>query len=452
MSSEHLLKILSGNHQGAEVVFGDESVIIGNGGDSDIVLSDSMIEPHHAEMTFSSNGVTIKPLDGQVFVDGKLVKTESQVVEAFQFITIGSTHIVFGPAGEPWPNISAMDAPTLEHSSGEISPVESQAGTSPMENFDDAIKTKPSDLKKIKSKRTWIIGISSAFVFAFALSLLIFLSVFHEEKKPVDQPDAAKLITNKIREMGLSDTISLETDGTLYTISGYTDTNAELTTLRTDLPKITPRVKIKLYSEEHMIADMRDLMINIPSNPKIECIKPGIFLISGYVCDKDEWDKIRRRIMNDIPGLIDIQDEVILPQKAINLARPILTRYKLLGKVAVLPQSDGIAIGGLVASDEEENWKLAKIQLERTFGPDITLTNLVKVSDPEVIKRQYFGSEVDSISISENGLNWIGFKNGTKYMVGSTLSNGYIIKEITPDTITLMKNNQTVVLRIGDIP
>ncbi|MDR0715458.1 MAG: FHA domain-containing protein, partial [Puniceicoccales bacterium] len=159
MSSEHLLKILSGNHQGAEVVFGDEKVIIGNGGDSDIVLSDSMIETHHAEITFSSNEVTIKPLDGQVFVDGKLVKTESQVVEAFQFITIGSTHIVFGPAGEPWPNISAMDAPTLEHSSEEIPPAESQAGASPMENFDDAIKAKPSDLKKIKSKRTWIIGI-----------------------------------------------------------------------------------------------------------------------------------------------------------------------------------------------------------------------------------------------------------------------------------------------------
>jgi type III secretion system YscD/HrpQ family protein len=450
MSSEHLLKILSGNHQGAEVVFEDEKVVIGSGGDSDIVLSDSMIESHHMEITFSEFGAVVRPMDGQVFVDGKLIKEESQEVKAFQFITIGSTHIVFGPSGEPWPNISAMDAPMLERSD-EIASAMDQSTISPVENLDDSIKTKPSDLKKIKSKRTWIIGISSAFIFAFALSLLIFLSVFSEDKVPEEQPDFGKMISNKIREMGLDDTISLETDGSTFTVSGYADTNAELAILRTDLPKITPKIKIKLYSEEHMIADMHDLMANIPSNPKIECIKPGIFLISGYIYDKDEWDKIRRRIMVDIPGIIDIQDEVILPQKAINLARPILTRYKLTGKVVVLPQNDSIVIGGLVASDEEENWKLAKIQLERTFGPDVPLTNLVKVSDPEVIRRQYFGSEVDSVSISENGLNWIGFKNGTKYMVGSTLANGYIIKEITPDTITLTKNDQTVILKIGEI-
>jgi type III secretion system YscD/HrpQ family protein len=450
MSSEHLLKILSGNHQGAEVVFGDEKVVIGSGGDSDIVLSDSTIEPHHVEITFSESSAVIKPIEGQVFVDGKIVKEESQEVKAFQFITIGSTHIVFGPSGEPWPSISAMDAPTLERSD-EIASAMDQSNISPVENLDDTIKTKPSDLKKIKSKRTWIIGISSAFIFAFALSLLIFLSVFSDDKTPEEQPDFGKMISNKIREMGLDDTISMEMDGSVFTVSGYADTNAELTILRTDLPKITPKIKIKIYSEEHMIADMHDLMANIPSNPKIECIKPGIFLISGYVYDKDEWDKIRRRIMVDIPGVIDIQDEVILPQKATNLARPILTRYKLLGKIVVLPQSDSIVIGGLVASDEEENWKLAKIQFERTFGPDVPITNLVKISDPEVIKRQYFGSEVDSVSISENGLNWIGFKNGTKYMVGSTLANGYIIKEITPDTITLSKNDQTVILKIGDI-
>jgi type III secretion system YscD/HrpQ family protein len=450
MNSEHLLKILSGNHQGAEVVFGDEKVVVGSGGDSDIVLSDSMIEPHHVEIVFSESGATAKPLDGQVFVDGKLVREESQAVKAFQFITIGSTHIVFGPSGEPWPNISAVDAPTLEHSD-EISSAIGQAGSPPLEGFDDAIKTKPSDLKKIKSRRTWIIGISSAFVFAFALSLLIFLSVFSEDKPQEEQPDIGKLIFNKIREMGLEDTVSMENDGNIFIVSGYTDTNTELMILRTDLPKITPKAKIKLYSEERMISDMHDLMINIPSNPKVECIKPGIFLISGYIYDKDEWDKIRRRMMVDIPGVIDIQDEVILPQKAINLARPILTRYKLLGKVVILPQSDGLVVGGVVASDEEENWKLAKIQLERTFGPNVPLVNLVRVSDPEVIKRQYFGSEVDSVSISENGLNWIGFKNGAKYMVGSTLSNGYIIKEITPDTITLTKNDQTVILKMGEI-
>jgi hypothetical protein len=92
-----------------------------------------------------------------------------------------------------------MDAPTLERSD-EIASAVDQSNVFLIENLDDTIKTKPSDLKKIKSRRTWIIGISSAFIFTFALSLLLFLLVFSEDKGPNEQPDFRKMISNKIRE------------------------------------------------------------------------------------------------------------------------------------------------------------------------------------------------------------------------------------------------------------
>ncbi len=451
MSSEHLLKILSGNHQGAEVVLGNETVVIGSGDDCDIILNDSMIELHHAEITFSKEAATIRPMDGQIYVDGKLLKEENKQVADFQFITLGSTHIIFGPANEPWPNITVNDAPLLEQSQDtSSSEKQEQQNVENIDTAEDAIVQK-SSIKSGHTKRTWLIGISTTFVFAFALSLLIFLSVFSDNEQIREEPNIQQLINNEIRSIGLSDTINVDYNGQIYTVSGYTDTNSELSALRSSLPKISKTIKIKLYSEERIVSEMQDLMSNIPSNLRIECIKPGIFTISGYVYDKEKWEKIRQRILGDIPGIIDVQDEIMLPNKITNLARPILMRYKLVGKVMVLPQEDSVVIGGLVASDEEENWKLAKIQLERTYGPDVPLQIFVKVSDPEVIKRQYFGSEVDSISISENGLNWIGFKNGSRYMVGSTLANGYTIQKITPETITLVKNNQEVILKIGDM-
>lgn len=451
MSSEHLLKVLSGNHQGAEVILNNEKAVIGSGDDSDIILSDSMVESHHAEITFSETKVTIKALDGQVFVDGKLVKDEEQEVSDFQFITIGSTHLIFGPANEPWPSISATDAPTLERSEEVIEKTNILEEKGKIDDENEDVIIKKTTIKSTRTKRTWIIGMSSVFVFAFALSLLIFLSIFSDENQIQENPDVHKLILNEIRGIGLTDTINVESDGINFIVTGYTDTNSELSILRSNLPKISQSIKLKLYSEERIVSEIHDLMASIQSNPKVECIKPGIFVISGYVYDKENWEKIRKRIVDDIPGIIDIQDEIIFPQKAFTLTRPILARYKLIGKVGILPQEDSIVIGGLVASDEEENWKLAKVQLERILGPDIPVQNFVRVSDPEVIKHQYFGSEVDSISISENGLNWIGFKNGTRYMVGSTLANGYTIKEITPETISLVKNNQEVILKIGDI-
>lgn len=465
MSSEHLLKVLSGNHQGAEVVLGNESAVIGSAEDSDIVLTDSMIKEHHVKITFSDKDAVVEPMDGQVFVDGKLVKEESQKVSDFQFITIGSTHIIFGPSDEPWPNISASDAPSLDatdkgnnsntdNDTNKQAPTNTPAAKS-AENEEEEVAedtiVQKSSIKSGRTKRTWIIGISTAFIFAFALSLLIFLSIFSDDNQLPEIPDVERSIINEIRSIGLNDTINVDYDGQIYTVSGYTDTNNELTALRTALPKISSAIKLKIYSEERIISEIQDLIAAIPSNPKISCVKPGIFVISGYVYNRETWERVRQRILDDIPGIVDIQDEIVLPPKAVNLAKPIIARYKLTGKIMVVPQEDGIVIGGLVASDEEENWKLAKVQLERTYGPDIQLQMFVKVSDPEVIKRQYFGSEVDSISISDNGLNWIGFKDGTRYMVGSTLANGYTIKSITPETITLTKNAQEVILKIGDI-
>jgi hypothetical protein len=63
--------------------------------------------------------------------------------------------------------------------------------------------------------------------------------------------------------------------GSIATVSGYTDTNVELMILRTSLPKIMSKRIIRLYSEEHMMAHMRDLMANILSNPKIEGVPPS---------------------------------------------------------------------------------------------------------------------------------------------------------------------------------
>ncbi|MDR3144193.1 MAG: type III secretion system inner membrane ring subunit SctD [Puniceicoccales bacterium] len=443
-TSEFLLKVLSGNHHGAEIIFGYETAVIGSENTSDVILSDSLIEPRHVEITFSKEEIRLKPLDGKVFVDGKLVSEESVKVEELQFITIGSTHMIIGPANATWPAISAADAPQI----GNAGNVEAAAEGAVVVDRIPADVTKKTKLRK---RKTLIYGGIALIVFAFASALLFFVSMFQEPKKIVEKPDTFTLLQNVVREMGLGGNITITRTQSGFVASGYTVSNDELALLRSKLSGVDPSIRRKIYSEEKILTEISTLLLPLESHPKVRQTSNGVFLITGYAHDKDKWAKIRKRIIEDVVGIIDLQDEVILPQKAFNMARPILVKYKLTGKIGIIPQPDGIAIGGLVSTDEEENWKLAKIQLEKTFGSDIVLKNFVKVSDPEVIKHQYFGSEVSSVSISENGMNWIGFKDGTKYMVGATLSNGYSIKEITPETIVLVKDNQTIILKIGEL-
>jgi type III secretion system YscD/HrpQ family protein len=446
-SSEFLLKILSGNHQGAEVVFGYETAVVGSESGSDVVLSDSFIEPKHMEITFSESGIVIKPLGGKVFVDGKLVKEETTTVEQLQFITIGSTHMVIGPTNQAWPTLSAADAPQIEEGTEDLAKEHNRV------EIDDKISVDASKVSRLKQNKKLLYGGGALIVFAFAAALLFFMSMFSEPeaKKIPEKIDTFTLLQNVLRDLGLSDEITITKTPTGFVASGYTLSNDELSTLRNKLAAVDPTIKRKLFSEEKILSEISTLLSNIESHPKVQSISNGVFLLTGYAYDKDKWNKIRKRIIEDVTGIVDLQDEVILPQKAFNLARPVISKYKLTGKVGIAPQIDGIYIGGLVSSDEEENWKLAKIQLEKVFGSDILLKNSVKVSDPEAIKHQYFGSEVNSISISDNGMNWIGFKDGTRYMVGATLSNGYSIKEITSDNIVLTKGNQSIILQIGEL-
>lgn len=442
--SGYLLKILSGNHQGAEVLFHDETAIVGSDLNSDVVLSDSLVEPQHISLKFSKDGIVLQPLNGKVFLDGQLVKDESVIVETFQFITIGSTHLIIGPSNQTWPSITAMDAPQLVEPGAEGNEVRE-------EEIENVIPPESLSMTKKGRKKTFVYtGIGIA-VFTFAVVLLLFMSIFSDTKPVVPKPDTMVLLKGIVRELGLADSVSIAKTQNGFAVTGYTLSNESLSELKAKLAAVDPNIKNKVYSEEKILSEINELLATIESRPKVQVVSNGVFLITGYAFDKDKWSKVRRRILEDIIGINDLQDEVILPQKAYNLVRPILSKYKLTGKIGLVPQEDGIVIGGLVSSDEEENWKLAKIQIEKTFGSDILLKNYVKVSDPDVIKQQYFGSEVNSVSISDNGMNWIGFKDGTKYMVGATLANGYTIKEITPENIVLSKGNQTIVLRIGEL-
>ncbi|MDR1528387.1 MAG: type III secretion system inner membrane ring subunit SctD [Puniceicoccales bacterium] len=442
--SEFLLKILSGNHQGAETVFGYETVVVGSSNSSDVVLSDSFIEPRHMEITFSAEEIRLKPLNSKVFVDGKLVKDETIAIEEFQFITIGSTHIVIGPANQTWPAISAADAPQF----GEEDVVSEEQKEVVV---DDKISTTATTINKIKNKRSWLYGGIALIIFGFAASLLFFISIFSDPAKASENPDIFALLQSAVTEHGLAGDVTISRTPTGFLATGYTLSNEELSNLSIKLRSISPSIKQKIYSEEKILSEINVLLANIESRPKVQSVSNGVFLVTGYAYDKDKWSKARKRIIEDVMGIVDLQDEVILPTKAFNLVKPIIAKYKLTGKIGIVPQADGIAIGGLVSTDEEENWRLAKLQIEKTFGKDILIKNFVKISDPEVIKQQYFGSEVNSVSISDTGLNWIGFKDGTRYMVGATLSNGYSIKDITPENIILTKGNQTIILKIGEL-
>src|SRR3954469_4201696 len=101
-SSEWILKIISGPHQGAEVALRSGRVVVGTQPECDLVLHDVLVAPQHFALTLDHGTATVESIEGRVFCNGKRV-TAATPVPLFGFITAGTTHLVLGPASARWP-------------------------------------------------------------------------------------------------------------------------------------------------------------------------------------------------------------------------------------------------------------------------------------------------------------------------------------------------------------
>jgi hypothetical protein len=96
-----------------------------------------------------------------MFVDGKLVKEEIVPVENFQFISIGSIHIVIWPANQSWSAISAAEAP--QFGKGDIV---------------HTICADATIINSMKGKPSWLERGITFIICGWAASLLFLISLF----------------------------------------------------------------------------------------------------------------------------------------------------------------------------------------------------------------------------------------------------------------------------------
>src|SRR5687768_7650645 len=112
-SADWLLKIISGPHQGAEVALRPGRLVVGSHAECDLVLHDVLVAPQHFALTLENGRVSVEPLEGRVYANGKRLSAASPVPE-FGFVTVGTTHLVLGPGAARWPLLSPADVPELE--------------------------------------------------------------------------------------------------------------------------------------------------------------------------------------------------------------------------------------------------------------------------------------------------------------------------------------------------
>ncbi|MDR2030405.1 MAG: type III secretion system inner membrane ring subunit SctD [Puniceicoccales bacterium] len=443
-----LLRLISGPHAGAEMLLDEQDprVIIGSGDGADVVLVDSLVEAEHAEIGLADGKPFIRSLGGRVFVDGKAIGDGAVDLLPFQFVTIGTSQIVGGPAGEEWPRLCAADAPRLEvvveEVPDEVLPQMKSAGTDVK-----TVKAARQEAERVKKRRLLVrILLTVSMVSVWIVTTI----VLRPEEKKLSLLEVEKILQAQITAMNFAPAVTAFLEEGRLVVDGYVPTNMELRELRSTVMATYPNAQLRVRSGEKIVESIEAVLHTVDARLRVVTLQPGVYSIAGYMYNADRWQQLRDRLVTDVPGVKQIRSDVFTPDRILALTAATLSQHALGSTISVVPEERKVRFSGKLSVLQLENWRRAAEEFVRTFGDSVVLDFDVQMmsAQTETANNSFFPSAIQSITISSGGLSWVATADGKRYFHGSFLPSGWRVDAIAVDGLRLSRDGRQVTMHL----
>ncbi len=487
-TSSYLIKILSGPHQGAEVAVGEGELIIGSSLESDLILSDTLIAPSHLKLHIEKGEIAITPLNDKVYLDGYLIAPEAKLIHTFQYITLGSTHLVIGPNGEAWPtlsppNLSELKNQIKESSAPAITPIEANKPSSddnpqeepsseadpeaapPQEGEDKpaedtekpaAKKTKELEKPKTGSKVPILIPVIGGFLLLIALLIGGFLFLYPSSEPKVNF-NAISLKQFEKGKQGIiailesrnisSEDFQFDYKNRQLECTGMVDTNRQKRDIERAIRTLSPYYKINIRSQESLVITCREVLNLLNATAVVSGQGAGVVKISGYLANTSAWENAKKSLLSDTPGLVSIIDKVVTAKEVADYTFPILNRYQIGQRVKLYAENQGVVARGSLTESSRKDWYEARLEIEKALGSEIAFKDDVEFNSGA--EKIYLDARIESVTITES-LKWMSLQNGKTYFEGSIIPSGYTIERISKEGVVIKKARDRITLKIGE--
>lgn len=316
-SSEWILKIISGPHQGAEVTLRSGRVMVGASSECDVVLHDVLVAPQHFALTLDGGKLTVEPIEGPLFCNGKRIAA-SAPVPAFAFLTAGTTHLVLGPAGVRWPLLSVADVPELEKAPATSGQAKSESVQEEAPAATPGGKKTPKPPTPEQRRRAWwTAGIGGVLLLVWVI--LWFKWAPHSTVAPqISLRDRAEQVLRAFPE---ARGVKLLEQGDRLVAKGFVPSDSAQREVTAAFRDDAPEVTVRIWSTPRMVETMRSLLAARNLNVEIAASPDGEVRIRGVVSSAGDWAHARQTLLSEVPGLETFADEVIIAPAASAPAR-----------------------------------------------------------------------------------------------------------------------------------
>ena len=406
------LKVLSGANVGAQITLEDKTpVVVGKSAKCNVIFNNEDVADRHIKLVLSNGRVRLRPLAQPVFVDGKDIGLHDVTLQPYQLVTIGKVGFSVGDGTGKWPRVDSQ-------------------GRSPNLSLED--KT---------SEKTVSHGGWKKWLFWLGLALLIAanLQYFSRDEGGLFSVIGLKdtieeKVYSAIGDVGLSDISVLKIREGHFRVTGYVATREQKQRLINAIQRVGGRISYSVWVN----SDIENNALSIAQTLGEDQVRfsskaNGILYASGYVQSQSSWHRLRDNILEDVEGIGSINDTKIKP--VLELLRDGIEDLNLSEVIKIYQKDKKFMVAGSPSDDQAKRWHNL---LNKVIRPVKGYWEFVEDFGEPQIKE--FKLALRSVSIGD--IPFIVSKDGTKYLEGAHLGEGYYLEKILPDHV-LIKHNGT---------
>lgn len=220
-------------------------------------------------------------------------------------------------------------------------------------------------------------------------------------------------------------------------LRGYVQTRSEKAALLSELKRRAIRYKSRIRVMENIVRSVEFALEELGFS-KIDVMagsSPGTVLLVGYEDDRTHWPELERILAQDIPGLKSWKADFSRYDDRVRVFGSMLEKSGLKHRLQLQGSGDSIKALGLLNEQQERLFYQVAESFRQLYG----FTPELMVS-PRVLPAGRLPLRATSLGDPP----FLVLEDDQKYLVGAVLPNGYRIKAITREGVTLVKDNDTV--------
>ena len=413
------LKVLSGANVGAQITLEDKKpVVVGKSAKCNVIFNNEEVADRHIKLVLSGGRLRLRPLAQPVYVEGKDIGLHDVTLLPYQLVTIGKVGFSVGDGAGRWPRVDAQG-----------------------QKISFALENKA--VKKSSNGR-W-----KKWLFWLGLVLLIGanLHYFTRDKGGIFsivgfKDSIEQEIYSAIGTVGLSDISVLKMRGGRLKVAGYVATNEQKQHLINAIQRVGGHVSYSVWVR----SDIENNALLIAQTLGEEQVhfsskEDGILYASGYVQSQANWRRLRDSVLEDVEGIATINDARIQP--ILELLRVEIKNQDLSSDIQIYQKNRQFRVAGNPSAEKITRWRNV---LDKITNPVKGYWEVVETfKTPKVTKS--FELSLRSVSIGD--VPFIVSKDGTKYLEGAHLGEGYYLRKVMSDHVLLKHDGTEIPVYFG---